>query len=90
MPNEYKYAVIMTYTFDIDSYIDFFKTEAEAKEFLKEEVEKEYQEELINGISSSTYDISADGWYGYVKSGADDGDEPAKTEYTICNQLIFH
>ena len=90
MPNEYKFAVIMTYTFDTDSYIDFFKTEEEAKEFLKNEVKKEYEEECINGLYGATYAISEDGWYGYVRSDSDDDDNPTKTEYTICNQLFFH
>ena len=68
------YAVIFTYSSNVNPAVYLFDTEAEAKLFLLESYREElriYTEE--NGWNS-VGEISDDGWYAKIQVDSDDGD----------------
>lgn len=70
------YAVIFTYSFDIDAAVYLFRTEEEAKKFLRESYLEELRIDQEENGWNSVGEISEDGWYAKIQVEFDDADHP--------------
>lgn len=70
------YAVIFTYSFDAEVSVYLFKTEDEAKEFLRKSFEEEVRIDTEENGWECENEISTDGWYAKITNNFDDGDDP--------------